>query len=67
MKINKKNSFKIPPLPSPEWIEIKPLFYNLFIFGVPLTDITLKHSKHVEIIHSNTFGVPLTDIILKYS
>jgi hypothetical protein len=29
MKINKKNSFKIPPLLSPEWIEIKPIFYNL--------------------------------------
>jgi hypothetical protein len=29
MKINQKNSFKIPPLLSPEWIEIKPLFYDL--------------------------------------
>jgi hypothetical protein len=28
MKINQKNSFKIPPLLSPEWIEIKPIFYN---------------------------------------
>jgi hypothetical protein len=39
MKINQKNSFKIPPLLSPEWIEIKPLFYNLFICGVPLTSL----------------------------
>jgi hypothetical protein len=33
MKINKKNSLKIPPPLSPEWIEKKPLFiiYDLFI------------------------------------